>query len=158
MFDLWPFFSSLLPTFIPLGPRLLISHCHIVTHVLIMLCFPHLTVFCNSNVLPRFPLTFSWIKINVKYCNYYPPRPPALWWTGILSGQLQHEKEPVEAKKVDYRICELYKVGGQVLSRTKASVFYLKPWIISILQLFKCILSSFWLALKHLLSVLQPFM
>lgn len=40
VFDLWPFFSSLLPTFIPLGPLLLISHSLTVTYVLFSPCSP----------------------------------------------------------------------------------------------------------------------
>lgn len=59
VFDLWPFFSSLLPTFIPLGLRLLISHCHIVTHVLIMLCFHHLTVLLQFECLTKIPPDFQ---------------------------------------------------------------------------------------------------
>lgn len=55
-FDPWPFFSSLLPTSIPLGPLLHISHSLAVTYVLLPLCFHRcawLFVVGNGNkVLP----------------------------------------------------------------------------------------------------------
>lgn len=61
VFDLWPFFSSLLPTFIPLGPLLLISHSLSATHVHQVLCF---RLFAAQNVTTVLPLNMGIVGLS----------------------------------------------------------------------------------------------
>lgn len=75
-FDPWPFFSSLLPTSIPLGPLLHISHSLTVTYVLLSLCFRRCAGRPSLETATKFsPLKAEMLvlpkKIHSNCCRYH---------------------------------------------------------------------------------------
>lgn len=148
VFDLWPFFSSLLPTFIPLGPLLLISHSLTVTHVPLVLCFPITSSFCS---LKRYQdaATESWHALTSScrkriLSNYCPCHQNNLYMelhgtelnchlarcsiNKNPHGQTRLIKGPVSCTKCVVKS----SLVNSLLSGTKASVFFLKFGVISI--------------------------
>lgn len=127
VFDLWPFISSLLPTFIPLNPLLLISHSPSNTCVPLLSRFPVLHPLYSSTLSFTVRLSgpacldkndpsqfLGWVSMHL--------RASKLWsqqnlhgneWLCHLAGLFWHKQEHTQTNKVNERMHELLWVCGQ---------------------------------------------